>query len=155
MRIVSALVIASLFAGCGGGSSPEKPAEAATSTPPAATATPEATPNPQTELRALAGKYYETVAANDPAATCDTLIASERAHFERKFGKCEKAFAFSKKVRSGVEGLRAGDVTVKGDAARISIVAPSGTKVDENLYAVREDGEWGIARHDAYVKALH
>jgi hypothetical protein len=139
-----------LVAGCGG----SKPTKGKRVRRAAAThtATPTATAKPaddgQVTIRALVKSYFGALGSGDGAGACDTLAPSERKHFAQKFGSCAKAM---EDTPGKTKGLRAGTVSIDGDAAKIEVVEETtGNATADALYAIREAGEWDIAREVAY-----
>jgi hypothetical protein len=137
MAIVAVLALA----GCGGGE------ERATARPsPASTPDPVATVEPtEVEIRKAANAYVKAYARGDWTGVCDTLVPSERRYFDQLGGSCERVFRSEGRNRRVLRDAIAGEVRIGRDQAVIVI---EDYVVDElmRLYAIEEDGSWGIAR---------
>jgi hypothetical protein len=128
---------------------------------PAATATPEptkqadsrATPEPrEQQIREVANAYLKASSRADWTAVCATLARSERRYFERLGdGKCERVFRaggrrMGKRDSERAVNLLASDIRIGREQAVIEITQAGGRDVLMRLYAIEEDGRWGIAR---------
>jgi hypothetical protein len=143
------IVLAAGFAAVGCGED-----ESGTGRDTAATATPRpvATNDPRTQkIREVANRYLSATAGRDWTAVCATLVPSERRHFERLAGTCEEAFrtgaveAGNREVRR-LRDARAGEIRIGRHQAVIEINELGWREPLMHLYAIREDGGWGIAR---------
>ncbi len=130
------------LAGCGGSGNDR---EAARST---ATPRPVATNEPRTQaIREVANRYLAEFAAKDWTGVCATLVPSERRYFDRLAGSCEKVFrnndAGSLRV---LRDSRAGEIRIGPHQAVIEVNELGWREPLLYLYAIQEQGRWGIAR---------
>jgi hypothetical protein len=139
------------LAGCG---DDEDPAATATPTPeptkqPDSRATPEPT---EQQIREVADAYLKALSRRDWSAVCATLARSEQRYFDRLGdGKCERVFRaggrrMGKRDRERAANLLASDIRIGREQAVIEITEAGGRDVYLRLYAIEEDGRWGIAR---------
>jgi hypothetical protein len=139
-----AIVAVLALAGCGGGE------ERATARPsPSPTDTPDAvaTVDPtQVEIRKAANAYVKAYARGDRTGVCDTLVPSERRYFDQLGGSCERVFRTTGgRNRRILRDASAGEIRIGREQA---VIVVEDQFVDEimRLYAIEEDGSWGIAR---------
>jgi hypothetical protein len=139
------------LAGCGEDKEP-----VATPTPtakPAKQVDSRATPEPtEQQIREAANAYLKALARRDWTAVCATLVKSEQRYFARLGdGKCERVFRASGRRMSRRERARAAnsladEIRIGRDQAVIDITESGWDDVYMRLYAIEEDGRWGIAR---------
>jgi len=133
------------LAACGGDDAEPSAARTPTATPDA-----RATPEPASqEIREIANRYLAAFARSDWAGVCATLVPSERRHFDRRAGSCERAFSFPKTPRRELQLLRnsrAGEIRIAPNQAIIEVTELGWRKPYMRLYAIEERGAWGIAR---------
>jgi hypothetical protein len=133
------------LAGCGGGEerATARPSPTATDTPDPVTT---AEPN-QLEIRQAANAYLKAFAAGDWTGVCDTLVPSERRHFERLAGSCERGFSSTGgRNRRVLSNAIAGEIRIRSEQAVIAVNEQGWREPIMRLYAIEEDGAWGIAR---------
>jgi hypothetical protein len=135
-------------AGCGGGGEPR----AAADPKPTETATPTPTPDPKPQIHEVAAKWLQAVVENDPKARCDALAPSERRHFARLAGSCEKAMRYTGTPKQQAVGRR---IARKSEVGQIVVykagyaeIAIADRKDGPYLayYAIKERGRWWLAR---------
>jgi hypothetical protein len=138
------------LAGCG---ESEDPAPASPPKPAKKQADPRATPEPtEQEIREAANAYLQAFSRSDWTAVCNTLVPSERQYFDRLGkGKCERVFRdggreAGKRGRESLGTSIASDIRIGREQAVIGITLYGSHKVYMRLYAIEEDGRWGIAR---------
>jgi hypothetical protein len=136
------LIVVLALAGCGGGE------ERATARPsPTSTPDPVATVDPtQVEIRRAANAYVKAYARADWTGVCDTLVPSERRYFDQLGGRCERVFRTTGgRNRRILRDASAGEIRIGREQA---VIVVEDQFVDEimRLYAIEEDGAWGIAR---------
>jgi hypothetical protein len=146
MRLVVALGLGAVLAGCGGGSD-ETPASKPAATP--QTSAPDV--KPERELApdeqaaaAVAERYAHAIADKDWAAVCETRTAAERKAFAQAAGSCPQMFEAMLKDKP-IEifaTIKAGDVRIRGNVAGIDLVQPGQNKPFTTLGAVKQHGEW-------------
>jgi hypothetical protein len=133
------------LAACGGDD-----AEPSAARTPTATAEARATPEPTSqEIRQAANRYLAAFGRSDWAGVCATLVPSERRHFDRRAGSCERAFAATeatKRERRLLRNSRAGEIRIGPNQAIIEITELGWREPFMRLYAIEERGAWGIAR---------
>jgi hypothetical protein len=146
-----ATVTALAGAGCGAGEGDE-PSSARAQATPTATPEPRSTPEPPSqEVREVANRYLAAFAARKWGEVCATLVPSEQSHFDRLAGSCERAFRASgarqsRQVRKLLRNSRAGEIRIRGTRATIEITELGWREPFMRLYAIEEDGAWGISR---------
>jgi hypothetical protein len=139
------------FAGCG---EDAHPAATPTATPePTKQADSRATPEPtEQQIRQVANAYLKALSRRDWTAVCATLAKSEQRYFDRLGdGKCERVFRASgrrmgKRDRARAGNSLASEIRIAREQAVIEITEAGGRDVYMRLYAIEEDGRWGIAR---------
>ena len=153
MRRSAFLIIALALPGCGG--SGERPAaEKATVTPAATADRSSGLDQDQVQIRRAVARYYDALAAKDFPAVCATLVPSEQSYFTGLAGKCPRAFAQEarrlppRRLKLLAE-LEADRVRIKGDRATITVTNAYFSGRHGRLYALRENGAWGLARRKA------
>ena len=122
--------------------------------PPAATAEPDrrATPDAtELEIRQAANAYLKAFARGDWTGVCATLVASERRYFDRLAGSCERPFRdiarkAGKRGRRQMRDSLASAIRIGPEQAVIEITEAGWREPYMRLYAVEENGRWGIAR---------
>jgi hypothetical protein len=119
---------------------------------PAATAIPDrrATVEPtQVEIRKVANAYVRAWGRKDWEAVCGTLVPSERRYFDRLGGSCERVYRqgrSGKRVHRLVRDSIAGEIRIGPKQAVIEITEAGSPTPYMRLYAIQENGRWGIAR---------
>ena len=147
-----ALLAALALGGCGESADEDRAASGPT---PASTPRPVSTNDPRTqEIREAANRYLSATARADWSAVCATLARSERGYFDRLGGSCEAVYGADsrrkavRRERRLIRNARAGDIRVKGDGAVIDVHELGWREVLFRLYAIEENGRWGIARRE-------
>jgi hypothetical protein len=140
------LVALTVLAGCGGES--DEPSSARTQATPTATPEPRATPEPTSqEIREVVNRYLAAYARQDWSGLCATLVPSQQRQFDRLAGSCERAFrTLRSEKRELVRNSRAGEIRVRGKRATIEVTELGWREPYMRLYAIEEDGAWGVAR---------
>jgi hypothetical protein len=134
------------LAGCGDSGEAHGTARTSATPPPVATNDPA-----EQEIREVANRYLAAVAAKDWPAVCATLAPSERVYYLRNAGSCEAAFR-SRADELGDDGRRllrdsrASEIRIGPEQAVIEVTKLGWHEVLVRLYAIRDDGRWGIAR---------
>jgi hypothetical protein len=133
------------LAGCGGGE------ERATARP-SPTSTPEPAPTTeptQLEVRQAANAYLKAFARGDWKGVCDALVPSERRYFDNLTGSCERGFRRTGgRDRRLLRNAIAGEIRIRSEQAVISVNEQGWREPIMRLYAIEEDGSWGIARSE-------
>jgi hypothetical protein len=145
MRLAACAAVVAL-AGCAGGEP-----QLAADPEPSATATATATPDPKPEIRRVASQWLEGVADGDAKARCAALAPSERRHFDRLAGSCERAIRGTGTPHEQAAGRRiarrskVGQILVyRAGYAAIAVEDDTGPYLA--YYAIKENGRWGLAR---------
>ena len=115
-------------------------------------ADPRATPDPvELEIRQAANAYMKAFGRRDWKGVCATLVPSERRYFDRLAGACERPFrqgwrGMTKGARRLVANSIAGEIRIGPYQAVIDITENGDPGPYMKLYAIEENGRWGIAR---------
>ena len=145
------LIVGLALAGCGGS---DPGPEAAKPTPSATADRSSGLDQDQVAIRRAVARYYDAYAKKDFEAVCATLVPSERRHFDRKGGRCARVFAqgagrLKPRELKQLGELEADRIRIEGDRATITLTNAYFSGRYGRLYALREDGEWGITRRKA------
>jgi hypothetical protein len=132
-----------LLAGCGGGKDGDDPGGDDRSEPAAKTGA-DGRASDERQAADVAVEYVRSLVAEDWKAVCATRTEKERRELAKLAGTCESGMraAFADRPVDVFEGVRAGDVRIRGDVAAVDLVQPGQKDPAITVSAVRENGRW-------------
>jgi hypothetical protein len=146
VRIALLVLVGVVLAGCG-----EEAEPAAVPTEPAKSDPRARFDETELEIRQAANAYLQAFGNRDWKGVCAALVPSERRYFDRLAGDCERPFRqgwreMTKGARRLAANAIAGEIRIGPYQAVIHVTESGSPDPYMRLYAIEENGHWGIAR---------